>query len=51
VIDARGDTRAATLGNILATRIVRRGPVLLWFVGLYGLATVLFGFYLAQRQR
>jgi len=27
----------------LTTRIVRRGPVLLWFVGLYGLATVLFG--------
>jgi regulator of RNase E activity RraA len=25
VIDARGDTRAATLGNILATRIMRRG--------------------------
>jgi regulator of RNase E activity RraA len=25
VIDARGDTRAATLGNILATRIARRG--------------------------
>jgi regulator of RNase E activity RraA len=25
VIDARGDTRAATLGNILATRISRRG--------------------------
>ena len=27
----------------LTTRIVRRGPVLLWFVGLYGAATVLFG--------
>lgn len=25
VIDARGDTRAATLGNILATRVMRRG--------------------------
>src|SRR5436190_16020512 len=25
VIDARGDTRAATLGNILATRIAQRG--------------------------
>jgi len=25
VIDARGDTRAASLGNILATRILRRG--------------------------
>ena len=25
VIDARGDTRAATLGNILATRIMHRG--------------------------
>ena len=25
MIDARGDTRAATLGNILATRIVQRG--------------------------
>jgi regulator of RNase E activity RraA len=25
VIDARGDTRAATLGNILATRLMRRG--------------------------
>ena len=25
VIDARGDTRAATLGNILATRLIARG--------------------------
>src|SRR5262249_43550311 len=27
----------------LTSRIERRGPVLLWFIGLYGLATVLFG--------
>jgi predicted MFS family arabinose efflux permease len=29
---------------VLTSRIKRRGPVLLWAVGLYGLATVIFGF-------
>ena len=28
---------------LLTSRIKRRGPVLLWAVGLYGLATVAFG--------
>src|SRR5581483_3661423 len=27
----------------LTSRIVRRGPMMLWFVGLYGFATVMFG--------
>jgi MFS family permease len=29
---------------VFTSRIKRRGPVLLWAVGLYGLATVMFGF-------
>jgi MFS family permease len=41
---AVGATMMSAAMVLLTSRINRRGPVLLWAVGLYGLATVVFGF-------
>ena len=41
---AVGATMMSAAMVLLTSRINRRGPVLLWAVGLYGLATVIFGF-------
>jgi len=40
---AVGATMMSAAMVLLTSRINRRGPVLLWAVGLYGLATVIFG--------
>ncbi|HEU5259175.1 MAG TPA: MFS transporter [Vicinamibacterales bacterium] len=40
---AVGATMMSAAMVLLTSRINRRGPVLLWAVGLYGLATVMFG--------
>jgi len=40
---AVGATMMSVAMVLLTSRIKRRGPVLLWGVGLYGLATVIFG--------
>jgi MFS family permease len=41
---AVGATMMSAAMVLLTSRINRRGPVLLWAVGLYGLATIIFGF-------
>src|SRR6185295_9874205 len=41
---AVGATMMSAAMVLLTSRINRRGAVLLWAVGLYGLATVMFGF-------